>query len=171
VFFEDIDGFEGVVHIDDEEVVDFLFSGLDVIGLSPETGCDGVFTGGVKAFGAARSGRLGRVSSVRVDLCFCCHVMLSLSESGFFFRIRFRSCFRPQGSAGKGFGLEEALILREIEIKIDVIDLYGQLTYIRIGKVNETQGTQTDFADRGANSARRSGSRAPCGGDAGPVDQ
>jgi len=76
VFFEDIDGFEGVVHIDDEEVVDFLFSGLDVIGLSPETGCDGVFTGGVESFGTPRSGRFGRVSSVRVDLCFCCHVIL-----------------------------------------------------------------------------------------------
>ena len=50
VVFKDIDGFEGVVHVDDEEVVDFLFAGLDVIGLSPKTGCDGVFAGGVKAF-------------------------------------------------------------------------------------------------------------------------
>jgi len=73
VFFEDIEGFEGVMHIDDEEVVDILFSGLDVIGLSPKTGCDGVFTGGVKAFGCARSGAPGRVFSVGFYLSFCCH--------------------------------------------------------------------------------------------------
>ena len=33
--------------------------------------------------------------------------------------------FRPQGSAGKGFGLSGVMILKGIEVKIDVIDLYG----------------------------------------------
>ena len=77
VFFEDVDTFEGMVHVGDEKVVDFLFPGLDVIGLSPKTGCDGVFTRGVKPFSGARSGRLGRVTAVRVDLSFCCHCFFS----------------------------------------------------------------------------------------------
>ena len=116
MFFENIDSLEGVMHIDDEEVVDFLLSGLDVIGLSPETCCDGVAAGGVESFSCARSGRLGRVTSVRVDLCFCCHVMFSLSES----RLR----FRPQGSARMGNGLAGVVILKEIEVKIDVNGLW-----------------------------------------------
>ena len=73
VFFEDVDTFEGMVHVGDEKVVDFLFPGLDVIGLSPKTGCDGVAAGGVESFRAAGSGRFFRVLSVGVYLSFCCH--------------------------------------------------------------------------------------------------
>ena len=38
------------------------------------------------------------------------------------------------------------MILKEIEVKFDVIDLYGQLTYIRCGRLCETQRTQTTRA-------------------------
>ena len=73
VFFEDVDGFEGVVHIDDEHVVDFGLCGEDEICLSVQARCDGVAGGGVEPFGAVRSGAFGRIFSVGFHLSFCCH--------------------------------------------------------------------------------------------------
>jgi len=56
VFFENVYGFEGVVHVDDEEVVDFGLGGEDEIGLSVKAGCYGVAGGDVEPLGAVRSG-------------------------------------------------------------------------------------------------------------------
>ena len=56
VFFENVDGFEGLVHVGDVEVVDFGLGGEDEISLSVEAGCDGVAGGDVEPLGAVRSG-------------------------------------------------------------------------------------------------------------------
>ena len=73
MFFNHIDGFEGLVHVGDEEVVDFLFAGLNKIGLGVKADGDGIAAGVEESFGGARSGGLSRVTAVGVDLCFGGH--------------------------------------------------------------------------------------------------
>ena len=73
VFFENVDGFEGLVHVGDVEVVDFGLGGEDEIGLSVKAEGEGVAGGGVEPFRAVRSGGLGRVFSVGFYSSFCRH--------------------------------------------------------------------------------------------------